>query len=111
MTATPYAILPEIAMRRVTATILALIGLFAPAARLAAAEPDTVAFTEPKEAGIAYDLQGEYVGKHNSDEGTRRSPFKSSQWVTGSFDLWPMLVDCPATVGRAGMRDIAATES
>ena len=59
-------------MRRVTETVLALLGLFVTADGLAAAEPDTVAFTEPKEAGIDYALQGEYVGEHDSDEGERK---------------------------------------
>ena len=59
-------------MRRVTTTVSVLLGLFAIATWLAAAEPNTVAFTEPKEAGIDYELQGEYVGEHESDEGKRR---------------------------------------
>jgi hypothetical protein len=59
-------------MRRITTTVLALLGLFTTAARLAAAEPNTVAFTESKGAGIDYELQGEYVGEHDSDEGKRK---------------------------------------
>jgi hypothetical protein len=42
------------------------------AARLAAAEPKTVAFTKPEEAGTDYKLQGEYVGELESDNGNRK---------------------------------------
>ena len=34
--------------------------------------PSAIVFTEPKEAGIDYELQGEYVGEHESDEGKRK---------------------------------------
>lgn len=59
-------------MRRVTATVLSLLCLVAMAARLTAAEPKTVAFTKPDEAGTDYKLQGEYVGELNSNEGNRK---------------------------------------
>src|SRR4029079_12322807 len=72
MIATPIGILPEIAMRRVTATVFPLLCLVATAAPLTAAEPKTVAFTKPDEAGIDYKLQGEYVGELDSDEGKRK---------------------------------------
>jgi hypothetical protein len=59
-------------MRRITATVLALSCLVATATRLAAADPNADAFTDPKKAGIDYELQGEYVGEHDSDEGIRK---------------------------------------
>jgi hypothetical protein len=61
----------EVAMLRFKATVLAVLGLFATASHLAADEPDIVAFTEPKEAGIDFELQGEYVGEHDSDNSKR----------------------------------------
>ena len=54
-----------------TATALALFCVLATAARFAAADPNT-AFTDPKEAGIDYELQGEYVGELESDDGNRK---------------------------------------
>jgi hypothetical protein len=72
-------------MRRVTATVLALLGLFATAARLVAAEPDTVAFTAPNEAGIDYELQGEYVGEHDADDGKRKIAIQVLALGDGKF--------------------------
>ncbi len=59
-------------MRRVTATVMSLLCLVATATRLAGAEPKTVAFTKPEEAGTDYKLQGEYVGELESDKGNRK---------------------------------------
>ena len=59
-------------MRPVTATVQILLCQFAMAARLTAAEPNTIAFTEPEKAGIDYKLQGEYIGELESEEGKRK---------------------------------------
>ncbi len=59
-------------MRNVTAIILIQFCLVATAARLTAAEPKAVAFTDPERAGIDYKLQGEYVGELDSNEGNRK---------------------------------------
>lgn len=72
MTPALKRIRPEIAMRRVTATVLSLLCLVAMAASLTAAEPENVAFTQPDDAGADYELQGEYVGELNSNEGKRK---------------------------------------
>ena len=52
-------------MRHLTTTTVILLCLIATAPHLVAAEPRVVAFTDPKEAGIEYKLQGEYVGVLN----------------------------------------------
>jgi hypothetical protein len=62
----------EIVMQRVIGTALALLCLFATAASLTAAQPEPVAFTEPQEAGADYQLQGEYLGELERDEGKRK---------------------------------------
>ena len=59
-------------MRRVTATVSALLCLVATVGRLAAAEPKALAFTDPEKAGIDYKLQGDYIGEHRSNEGERK---------------------------------------
>lgn len=59
-------------MQRVIGTSLALLCLFATAASLTAAQPEPVAFTEPQEAGADYQLQGEYLGELDRDEGKRK---------------------------------------
>ena len=39
---------------------------------VSAAEPTSGTFTDPQKAGIDFELQGEYIGEHKSDEGTRK---------------------------------------
>jgi hypothetical protein len=58
---------------RIAITTLLLVPCFAVmVARFAAAEPNTVEFTDPIEAGIDYKLQGEYVGELDSDEDNKK---------------------------------------
>lgn len=59
-------------MQRVTTTALVLLCIVATASGLTAAKHDAVAFTEPEEAGIDYQFQGEYVGEHNRDADKRK---------------------------------------
>jgi hypothetical protein len=59
----------EIIMQRDTTTIFALFGILVMATPVASANPNSTAFTDPKQAGIEFELQGEYVGEQDSDTG------------------------------------------
>jgi hypothetical protein len=72
-------------MRRVTATVLALLGLFATAARLAAAEPNTALFTNRKKLASTTNCRANTSAITIPTRVKGRSPFKSSHWVIGSF--------------------------
>jgi hypothetical protein len=72
-------------MQRVIGTALALLCLFATAASLTAAQPEPVAFTEPQEAGADYQLQGEYLGELERDEGKRKLGIQVIAMGDGKF--------------------------
>lgn len=59
-------------MQRFHSIVFALLCLAAPTGHLAAADPDAVAFTEAKDAEIDHRLQGEYLGKVASDDGSEK---------------------------------------
>lgn len=53
-------------MRRFPTGAQVLLGLFVMAGCLAAAERENTTFTDPKEAGVDFKLQGEYLGEHGT---------------------------------------------
>jgi len=59
-------------MRPVTTFLFVLIYFVATADCLSATESELIAFTEPEKAGIDYELQGEYVGELDSENGNQK---------------------------------------
>jgi len=59
-------------MRHVLVHAAAVIGLFALSKCCSASESNTLVFTDPKEAGIDYQLQGEYLGELDTAEGKQK---------------------------------------
>jgi len=67
-TPTPFGVIP---MRMSHPLIYSLCLLVLIASATHAADPKAVVFTDPKKAGIEFELQGEYLGEIDTDNGKR----------------------------------------
>jgi hypothetical protein len=92
----------EIAVRRVITTGLALVCLVSAAALLTAAGPDSDVFTDPKEAGVDYELQGEYVGEHDFEGGKRKVAIQVVALGEGKFSAVAYVGGLPGDGWRRG---------
>jgi hypothetical protein len=98
-------------MRRVALPALALLWLIPTDAGLNAADPAAVAFTKPKQAGVDYTLQGEYVGELQHSEDKRKIGMQVVALGDGKFRAVVYVGGLPGDGwSRGGERHVGAGE-